>query len=149
MTCRLVFKPEECVACYACVIACIDQKDTDTGAGERPCRKPLEYDKLWDADARRRALAAACLHCVGASCIPACPEGCIVRDEETGFVGYDDDTCSGCGACMEACAFGAITFSVDGKVRKCDGCMERVRRGLEPACTLTCPTHALILRRDD
>ena len=42
-----------------------------------------------------------------------------------------------------ACPFGAPSFGADGKMRKCDGCVTRIRNGLEPACVRNCPTGAL------
>ena len=45
-----------------------------------------------------------------------------------------------------ACPFGAPSFDGEGKMVKCDGCVERLRRGMVPACVRVCPTGALTCR---
>ena len=47
-----------------------------------------------------------------------------------------------------ACPFGAPSFAKTGEMQKCDGCIERVRAGLSPACAKVCPTGALTLHAD-
>ena len=43
-----------------------------------------------------------------------------------------------------ACPFGAPRYRrSDGKMVKCDGCNERVKNGLQPACVRACPFEAL------
>lgn len=58
------------------------------------------------------------------------------------FCVVDGDACSGCGACVEACQFGALALDEDGRcavdASKCFGC------GL---CVGACPSGALALKR--
>jgi Fe-S-cluster-containing dehydrogenase component len=43
-----------------------------------------------------------------------------------------------------ACPFGVPQLNPeDGKIFKCDGCLERLAQGLWPACAASCPTGAL------
>ena len=137
------FDQEKCTACGACAVACMDQNDTDLKAGERPLR--TVYKK--ETPDGTICISESCRHCEDARCIEACPWKCISRDEETGLVIYDDTSCTGCAKCMRACRYRAISFRKDRdgfpKMRKCDGCIGRLRAGLEPACTLNCPTGAL------
>jgi Fe-S-cluster-containing dehydrogenase component len=61
-----------------------------------------------------------------------------------GIVFVDHELCVGCKACMRACPWGAPQWDPEkGKVVKCDYCMDRVDRGLEPACVAKCVTKCL------
>jgi len=92
--------------------------------------------------------SVACMHCKNAPCIISCPSGCLYKDPETGLTLYDNTNCIGCHSCAMACPFGAPAFNKDGKMQKCDGCIERIRHGLIPACVRVCPTGALTLRTE-
>ncbi len=48
-----------------------------------------------------------------------------------------------------ACPFGAPQFTPENRMVKCDGCLERIRHGLEPVCVTTCPSGALSLVREN
>lgn len=48
-----------------------------------------------------------------------------------------------------ACPYGVPSFGYDGKMRKCDACIERQKAGLVPACVKVCPTGALTLLTED
>lgn len=130
---------DRCCACGACAIACMDQNDVDTEE-ESPLRKiySLEGEK------GHVYLSLACMHCDDAPCIKACPVGCLKKDEN-GFTVYDNTNCIGCHSCAMACPYGAPTYDRSGKMRKCDGCAERVAHGLDPACVHTCSVGALKL----
>ena len=139
------FDPEKCCACSACMMGCIDQNDIDLEAGDRCFRKTYDNEvELGDGSVYCAYLSAACMHCVDAPCIAACPVGCIKKDPDTGFTIYDNTNCIGRKSCALACPFGAPRFrEEDGKMVKCDGCNARVKNGLEPACVRACPFGAL------
>lgn len=134
-----------CIACGACSVACMDQNDIEPQWGDRMLRRCTVTETGSGMDVRMRYRSLSCVHCTNAPCIPACPQGCIRRDEETGFVVYDNHECIGCRACEAACPFSAPAFDRDGKMRKCDGCYVRVKAGLLPACVKVCPMDALTL----
>lgn len=134
--------PEKCTACCACVLACMDQNDLDSAHGQHPFRNAFELEE----DGKCGFLSVACMHCEDAPCVLACPAGCLFKDEETGLTLYDNTRCIGCHSCAMACPFGAPSFNGEGKMVKCDGCVERLRRGLIPACVRVCPTGALTCR---
>lgn len=133
------FDEKRCTACGACAVACMDQRNVDVSA-RRPYR--VVYEEEW-ADGLPRCVSSACRHCARPLCAEACPEGVFRRDGELGLVLYDNSRCTGCGACAAACPFDALSFDFEGRVDKCDGCAQRLRAGLAPACAAVCPTGAL------
>jgi formate-dependent nitrite reductase membrane component NrfD/ferredoxin len=65
------------------------------------------------------------------------------RDD--GLVDFDHDRCIGCKACMQACPYDAIHIDPETRTAaKCHYCSHRVDLGLEPACVVVCPTHAIV-----
>lgn len=133
---------ERCSACGACMIACIDQNDIDVTKGEVPFRAVFDVEGRVGSGHKTHYLSMSCMHCADAPCIPACPCGCLYKDEN-GLTLYDNTACIGCHSCAMACPYGAPTFGADGKMVKCDGCIERMKYGYEPACVRICPTKAL------
>ena len=134
---RLVFNSDLCAGCNICSIACMDQNDYDPSCGEEPFRKAGSREK----DGIFEGYSVSCVHC--GACISVCPLECISRDDQTGFVVVDNENCVGCGACRDVCPVSAPKI-IDGKMRKCDGCNERVKAGLLPSCARACPTGALV-----
>ena len=67
-----------------------------------------------------------------------CPPKAIYRDPKLGAVLVDHDRCIGCRYCSWACEFGAPQFGEDGRMQKCDMCIDRLREGLQPACVENC-----------
>ena len=135
---------DKCSACGACAVACKDQNDIDTQRCEAPFRVVFDLERADGGDQHKYTyMATACMHCADAPCVTACPCGCLSKDAATGLTVFDNTNCIGCHSCAMACPFGAPTFGSDGKMRKCDGCVTRLRHGLEPACVRNCPTNAL------
>ena len=132
---------ERCCACGACAIACMDQNNIEPAEGMRPFRTVFRDD--WEEDGKAQYFSIACMHCDNAPCVLACPVGCIYKDVQTGYTLFDNTNCIGCHSCAMACPFGAPAFGKDGKMRKCNGCIERVHAGLEPACVRACAFGAL------
>jgi anaerobic carbon-monoxide dehydrogenase iron sulfur subunit len=63
----------------------------------------------------------------------------------------DQTRCIACAMCAIVCPFDAVTFhpaagNGDGHpvATKCDGCVHRVKQGLEPACVEVCKVDALV-----
>lgn len=138
---RIVLHEERCIACGACSVACMDQHDRDPRRGDKPFRRSVVEEH--DGVITYRSIG--CDHCDHAACYYACPQECIERDRETGFVYIDQTYCLGCGRCRRVCPVQAPVVDRDGKANKCDGCRDRVKAGLLPACVKVCPMKALEL----
>ena len=148
MSFKINFFPELCVACGACQVACMDQNDIMIQDGAQPLRKTYQIEYTRDEKSHIGYFSAACKHCDDAPCIDACPAGCLFKDPDTFFTVYDTAACIGCRSCALACPHGAPTQAPDGKMIKCDGCNERVKAGLLPACVAVCPFDALKLEEE-
>ena len=133
----IAFHKEKCAGCSCCAIACMDRNDFDPAVGGGPFRRAGETEHK----GAFTQFSVACTHC--GACIGACPKGCLTRDAVSGFVLCDNEGCIGCQACLNTCPSGEPKFDNKGKMHKCDGCLDRVRAGLPPACVRACPTGAL------
>ena len=76
-----------------------------------------------------------CRQCNECPPIDTCPVQALTRTE-AGLTWCDLDTCIGCGACIDACKYGAIKLGEE-KAQICDLC------GGDPQCVTRCPTGAL------
>ena len=141
----VLYDAQACSVCQACSVACIDEKDLPRGDGRVCAYRTVTEEETRTPEGGFRFVRrmAGCMHCAQAPCITACPKGCFVRDRETGLVLLDGRACVGCGACAKSCPHRAIRFNDCGKAEKCDGCIDRVRHGLRPACEMICPPEAL------
>lgn len=140
---RIRFVEENCTACAACALACMDEKDIDVTV-TKPCRIVKTEETLTDGIPFFRFLSLSCRHCEDPTCVSACPVGCLYQDEKLSLVRYHNESCIGCRACESSCPYGAVSFDGDGKIIKCDGCADRQTQGLMPACVRVCPFGALI-----
>jgi len=80
----------------------------------------------------------ACINCLAAPCIDACPTSSINRTGDLGIVRVDEDKCDGCGVCVDECPYGAvhIPYGRD-TLAMCDLCDG------DPKCVLDCIYGAL------
>jgi tetrathionate reductase subunit B len=84
------------------------------------------------------------MQCDEPSCVEACPVGATFKSRD-GRVLIDPSTCIDCGNCVSACPYGArYRHPTKHIADKCDFCQRRLKRGLEPACVVTCPTRARV-----
>ncbi len=128
-------KPKSCTGCRFCEIVCGFQH-------EQVCRPAGSWIRVQKDESQGTELPVVCRQCDNPRCAAVCGSGALYRDESSGLVGYDPGRCSGCGACIGACAWGAIWSDPgSGKVLKCDLC------GGEPACVRYCPTQTLTYDR--
>jgi len=81
-----------------------------------------------------------CQQCISAPCVEACVTGSLRHGEEGNGVFHDRETCVGCGSCVLACPFDALTPDEnDDRVTKCNLCPEEEI----PPCVKACKSEAL------
>ncbi len=128
-----------CYGCMACVVACAAENNV-----------PLNTFRTW---VERHVTDAGvvmfvpkqCNHCENPPCVAACPVNGATYNTEDGLVLVNDNLCIGCGACIQACPYGArFRNSIKGVADKCTFCSHRLAKALLPACVETCPTGARI-----
>lgn len=126
---KIFIKPNRCINCHACEIAC---EKTHGGTS---------HVTVLD-------VPIFCRHCEIPPCVTSCYRDAI--EIVDGRVVLKRDHCTNCGVCVFACPFGAIMVTEVEKngcrvplVHKCDGCIERSGIGGRPVCAATCPSGAI------
>ncbi|NTV13364.1 MAG: 4Fe-4S dicluster domain-containing protein [Desulfobulbaceae bacterium] len=162
----MIIDLEKCIGCHACAVAC-------KAEWEVPADKGRNWVKRLGPEATAAGLASTyypglCNHCDKPACVAVCPadpvkmefkdpqSGAVKslevaatwKDPGDGTVQIDKNRCLGCGACAEACPYGARyvnpNLGAEGKADKCSFCVERTALGLAPACVQTCLAGARI-----
>lgn len=130
-----------CIGCHACSTACKQENEVPLGVN-RTWVKTVEKGAF--PDTRRHFQVTRCNHCANPPCVRICPVSAMFQRAD-GIVDFDPRVCIGCKACLQACPYDAIYVDPDeGTAAKCHYCAHRVEVGLEPACVVVCPEHAII-----
>lgn len=141
---------DKCITCKACGLACKDKNDLAPG---RKFRKVYSQSAgSWSVDDAGAAtpidvfsysISLACNHCAMPLCLAACPVQAIVKRDD-GIVYIDQELCTGCKACSEACPYDAPSFDAEASLMgKCDLCRDLIDSGDTPACVRACSMQAL------
>jgi Fe-S-cluster-containing dehydrogenase component len=135
---------DRCIGCFACETAC--KQEHELPAGRSWIRVVRAGPEEIDGRLAMDLVPLHCWHCDDPPCLAACAVGAI-RKGADGIVRWDHGSCTGCQACIEACPYGAARYNAElGRAEACTLCVERVDRGLVPACVQNCPTQALAYR---
>lgn len=131
----------KCIGCHACTVACKSEHQVPVGVN-RTWVKYIEKGEF--PDTRRLFSVMRCNHCADAPCVEICPVTSLYKRDD-GIVDFDSRRCIGCKACTQACPYDAIFMDpAEHTSAKCNYCTHRVDIGLEPACVVVCPEHAII-----
>lgn len=157
----------KCTGCETCSIACKTQNKLPLGV----FRNSVKFQEAGTYPATKlHALPWLCQHCSDAPCIANCPvdeidaaltfpdgeifvyakKATYIRPD--GVVRVDEDRCIGCGQCVALCPYKDANNAISmrfldpetNKANKCDFCINRVERGLAPACVQACPAGARV-----
>lgn len=157
---------KRCMGCQTCMTSCRTANNLPTGnwwnrvitdGGESLDSPDGEYPNC-----TLQHYPVTCQHCENAPCVEVCPTGATMKDEETGIVTVDAETCIGCKTCMQACPYEvrvyndgepkyamefAVGFAdapqhVSNTVEKCTMCSNLIARGEKPMCVQACVGYA-------
>ena len=140
----IVHDQNVCTACGICELMCsLYHEDlySPSLSRSRINRQPFTADHEY----------YVCQQCQSPECYEACPlkDSAIYIDTATGIVYINEDECTGCGECVNACPFDPprITISVKNNTAfKCDLCKGREDG---PICIEYCPFQAIKLESVD
>ncbi len=132
---------DACIGCHACSTACKSENEVPLGV-QRTWVKSVESGLY--PNVTRSFQVTRCNHCANPPCVRICPVTAMYQRDD-GIVEFDPDVCIGCKACMQACPYDAIYIDPEsGTAAKCHYCAHKVDLGLEPACVVVCPEHAIL-----
>ena len=136
-----VIDQRKCIGCHACTVACKAEHDVPLGV-YRTWVKYIERGEF--PNSRRYFLVNRCNHCDDAPCVKICPTKALYKRKD-GIVDFDNSRCIGCKSCMQACPYDALYIDPNNHTAaKCNYCAHRTELGMEPACVVVCPEHAII-----
>lgn len=131
----------KCINCKTCEVACKDFNDAAVGRRIRKVRtfEGGEFPRVFAYN-----VSMACNHCEDPMCVKHCPAKAYTKRERDGIVVHDPERCIGCRYCTWVCPYGAPQYDAEeGRVRKCNLCVEEIDRGEGPVCVASCPLRAI------
>jgi Fe-S-cluster-containing dehydrogenase component len=155
----MVVKTKLCTGCQTCAVACKMENLTLPGAARTTVTERVTAE--WDV--------RQCMQCDAPPCVPVCPAKATAKNA-AGITLVNQEACVGCGACVQACPYGARTMNGDkpffgkplpyeeaakrtgeahrihqaGKADKCTFCEHRLAGGKPPMCVEACTTAARV-----
>lgn len=132
---RLRLRDDRCTGCFACMVACREKNNLPSGV----------FYLLLRSEEGQKYLQV-CRQCAKPQCAAACRHGAWKKQGHV-LVSVPE-RCTGCGACLEACPYQAVSFCPESKkAGKCSLCVSVAGNpaGFSPACVKACPVGALFV----
>ncbi|UCD34775.1 MAG: ABC transporter permease subunit [Nitrospiraceae bacterium] len=141
----MVINLSKCTGCHACQVTCKAEHDVPFGAFR--CFVETVQSGHYP-DVKKFFLPRLCNHCDKPPCIEACEEQDAIFKTPDGTVLINRSKCPThveCRKCYEYCPYHAIDINPrTGGPEKCDFCYDRLKRGEEPVCVMSCMGKAMI-----
>ena len=136
----IIVDAAKCIDCKACMVACKVENNVPEGFW----RNWINVLGGENGSFRTEYQPSQCMQCDDPSCVAACPVQATYKQDD-GLVAIDPEKCIGCGNCVTACPYNARYRNPAKRIAdKCDFCENRLKRGKEPACVVTCPTKTRV-----
>lgn len=132
MTKGLKVEKEKCIGCQICMLVC-----SGSHVGKfNPSESRINVEDVYPEPGEYRF--NYCIQCDEHPCVEACPVEAIKLNEGLGIYYVDKETCTACGACVEACPHNGCWLDPTGTYSiKCDLC------GGSPQCVEACPRNVI------
>jgi len=124
----LIVKAENCTGCHLCELACSSIREGEFNISHSRIRVVSNGLEGWSRP-------VVCLQCEDPMCMRACSVGAIYKTKTPQgdpIIAVNKDKCIGCHQCVVACPFGAIEYTKELMINKCDLCEG------SPACVDFC-----------
>lgn len=124
---------ESCTGCKMCEMACSLAHIKKAINPKRSRIRIIEDTEKGLFDPK------VCRICKDPSCIENCPEDALSRDDSTGVIIVNRQSCTSCGLCVDSCEYDAISIDpIDDIPIICDLC------GGDPKCVKYCLQEAIV-----
>ncbi len=146
------FDQTRCMSCNVCTVACKDWNQVDPGLVH--WREQFTYEGEKNSGSFF-PFSMGCNHCEEPACMEACSQNAITKTDD-GIVTIDRKKCTNLLACIDACPFAKpqiadskqepnsiIGWQVEHPAQKCTMCVDKLDKGLKPACVSSCVGRAL------
>ena len=157
----MVIDLKKCIGCFGCQALCKSENATLPGVN---WSRVIFSESGIFPKVRKDPLPMLCMHCQDPLCVRVCPTGASSKRSD-GIVIIDEVKCLGCESCVVACPYQARSLlskateyyvgqgltpfekvshkrHTVGVVEKCNFCVQRLEKGLEPSCVAGCMANA-------